>query len=125
LSARGWAATIRRRRKSPPRKERRFAEVGDAVVKVLGEAGCELRMIEIHAAVEDLLGEPVSRSSVKNYLARGCRRRLPVFERVGRGRYRLIASTAELRGANIVEPSSVHGLSKPFQNHGGPPKRAS
>jgi hypothetical protein len=75
----------------PPRKERRFAEVGDAVVKVLGEACCALRTIEIHAAVEDLLGEPVSRSTVKNYLARGCRRRPPVVERVGRGRYRLIA----------------------------------
>lgn len=96
LSARDWAATIRRRRKSPPRK--------DAVVKVLGEAGCELRMIEVHAAVEDLLGEPVSRSSAKNSLARGCRRRRPVFERVGRGRYRLIASTAELRAQISLSP---------------------
>jgi hypothetical protein len=48
-------------------------------------------MIEIHAAVEDLLGDAVSRSSVKNYLARGCHRRRPVVERVGHGRYRLIA----------------------------------
>ena len=47
-------------------------------------------MIEIHAAVEDLLGDVVSRSSVKNYLAKGCRRRLQVVERVGHGRYRLI-----------------------------------
>ena len=47
-------------------------------------------MIEVHAAVEDLIGEPVSRSSVKNYLAMGCRRRKPVLERCGHGRYRLI-----------------------------------
>lgn len=60
-------------------------------MKVLGEAGGELRMIEIHAAVEDLLGGAVSRSSVKNYLAKGCRRRRPLVERVGHGRYRLIA----------------------------------
>lgn len=48
-------------------------------------------MIEIHAAVEDRLGEPVSRSSVKNYLAKGCQRRRPVLERTGRGRYRALA----------------------------------
>jgi hypothetical protein len=48
-------------------------------------------MIEIHAAIEDLLGEPVAQSSVKNYLARGCRRRRPVVERVSHGRYRLIS----------------------------------
>jgi hypothetical protein len=68
--------------------KRDFAEVGDAVVQVLTEAGNELRMMDIHAAVEDLLGEPVSSSSVKNYLTRGCKRPIPLFERVTRGRYR-------------------------------------
>jgi len=57
---------------------------------VLAHDGREMRMSEIHAAVEDLLGTPVSRSSVKNYLARGCWRRRPVLERVSHGRYRLI-----------------------------------
>jgi hypothetical protein len=48
-------------------------------------------MVEIHEAVEELLGEPVSRSSVKNYLAKGCSsRKTQLFERVGRGRYRLL-----------------------------------
>jgi hypothetical protein len=75
----------------PMRTSRRFAEVGDAVVRVLRECGCELHMIEIHAAVEDLRGEPVSQSSVKNYLARGCRRSSPVVERVSQGGYRLIS----------------------------------
>jgi hypothetical protein len=51
------------------------------------ETGRELRIMDIHAAVEDLLGEPVSRSWVKNYLTRGCdRRKTPLFERISRGR---------------------------------------
>jgi hypothetical protein len=52
-------------------------------------------MVEIHAAVEDLLDEPVSRSSVKNYLARGSQRKRRRIERVGRGRYRLFAATGQ------------------------------
>jgi hypothetical protein len=49
-------------------------------------------MIEIHAAVEELLGEPVSRSTVKNYLVRGSQRPRRRIERVSRGRYRFIHS---------------------------------
>jgi hypothetical protein len=92
LAARDWRRVPVRRRKSlqTGRTRRRFAEVGDAVVQVLTDARTELRMIEIHRAVEDLLGEPVARSSVKNYLAKDCRRREPRFERVTRGRYRLL-----------------------------------
>jgi len=46
---------------------------------------------DVHAAVEELLGEPVSRSSVKNYLAAGAdHRKTRLFERVSRGRYRLL-----------------------------------
>jgi hypothetical protein len=48
-------------------------------------------MIEIHLAVEKLLGESVARSSVKNYLCSGTdNRKTQLFERVSRGRYRLI-----------------------------------
>jgi hypothetical protein len=48
-------------------------------------------MYEVHLAVEELLGEPVPRSSVKNYLASGATtRKTKLFERVGRGRYRLL-----------------------------------
>lgn len=92
LAARDWRRVPVRRRKSlqTARTRRRFAEVGDAVVQVLSEARGELRMVEVHAAVEEQLGEPVSRSSVKNYLAKGAQRRRPVLERAGRGRYRLI-----------------------------------
>jgi len=62
----------------------------DAVVQVLREAGSELRFIEVHERVERLLSDDVSRSSVKNYLAQGCLRQQPLFERVSRGRYRLL-----------------------------------
>jgi predicted mannosyl-3-phosphoglycerate phosphatase (HAD superfamily) len=59
-------------------------------MQVLRESGRSLRMIEVHQAVEELLGEPVPRSSVKNYLASGAgRHNTPVFERVSYGRYRL------------------------------------
>jgi hypothetical protein len=92
LSARDWSTIAPSRTKAPrTRTQRPFAEVGDAVVHVLREAGHEMQMVEVHAAVEDLLSEPVSRSSAKNYLARGCRRgRSRLFERVGHGCYRLV-----------------------------------
>jgi hypothetical protein len=93
LTARDWQLASRssKKRLQTSRTRRRFAQVGDAVVQVLTDAGCELRMMEIHRAVEGLLGEPVSRSSVKNYLAAGTdRRKTQLFERVSRGRYRLI-----------------------------------
>jgi hypothetical protein len=79
----------------PPRVDRstsgkrRFATVGDAVVQVLAEADAELGLGQIHARVELRLAESVSLSSVKNYLARGCKRRKPTLERVSRGRYRI------------------------------------
>jgi hypothetical protein len=51
---------------------------------VLASSG-ELRVRDIHVAVEVLLGEAVSRSTVKNCLVDGSR-----FERVARGHYRLV-----------------------------------
>jgi hypothetical protein len=92
LTARDWQAVAPSSRKSlhTTSTKRDFGEVGDAVVRVLAEAGYELRMMDVHAAVEELLGEPVSRSSVKNYLASGTdRRKTRLFERVSRGCYRL------------------------------------
>jgi hypothetical protein len=73
-----------------PNGNRRFAQVGDAVVQVLREAGTDMRFIDVHRKVERLLDESVSRSTVKNYLAGGCRRKRPLFERVSHGRYRLL-----------------------------------
>jgi hypothetical protein len=60
-----------------------------AAVTAVLEASVEpMQAIAIHAAVEELLGEPVCWSSVKNCLSEGIRGRSPRFERVGRGRYR-------------------------------------
>jgi hypothetical protein len=47
----------------------------------------------IHAAVEELVGEPVSWSSVKNCLASDVGGKSARFERVGRGRYRLASDS--------------------------------
>jgi hypothetical protein len=77
LAARDWqvAPAPHEERMHAQNGKRAPAEIGDAVIHVLADAGGELRMIEIHEAVEELLGEPVSRSSVKNYLAKGCESR--------------------------------------------------
>ncbi len=50
-----------------------------------------MRMCEIHAAAEALLGQPVPRSTVKNCLANNCRGVRGRFERIGQGRYRLVS----------------------------------
>lgn len=60
------------------------------VAEILGSAG-EMQARDVHEAVEVLLGEPVSPSSVKNCLARYCAGETPTFQRVARGNYRLAA----------------------------------
>ena len=62
-----------------PDGRRKFGTVRDAIVAVLGQAECELRVRDIHAGVQSLLGESVSRESVKSYLRVGCHRRRPLF----------------------------------------------
>jgi hypothetical protein len=74
----------------PPEGSRRpWGAVTEAVVTVLGSAD-ELRMCDVHKAVEVLLGEPVPRSTVKNCLAGKSVGNARRFERVGWGRYRLV-----------------------------------
>jgi hypothetical protein len=48
-----------------------------------------MRVKEVRAEVERLLGEPISRHSVESYLPRGTYSSKPIFERVSRARYRL------------------------------------
>ncbi len=76
---------------APPRTERHRRPWGvttEAIISVLSCTG-ELRVRDIHAAVQAMREEPVPLSSVKNSLAKSSRGRHRLFERVGRGRYRL------------------------------------
>lgn len=61
-----------------------------AVVQVLATAGQPLRLADVQAAVEELLGQSVSRNSVGWCLSTGARGDEPRFERVGHGCYQLI-----------------------------------
>ncbi len=75
-----------------PEPRRRPGWVLAAVTEVLGWAvGQPMQAREIHVAVEGLLGEPVSWSSIKNCLASNVNGEGPRFEREGYGRYRLAA----------------------------------
>jgi hypothetical protein len=65
-----------------------MGEVATAIARVL-ENGSDLAARDIHLAVEELLGEAVQRSTVKNCLARGAEASKGQFRRVSRGRYRL------------------------------------
>lgn len=60
----------------------------EAIVRVLGDQE-PMQAKEVHAAVEVLLGQPVSWSSVKAALAANVRGPSPRFVRVAKGRYRL------------------------------------
>jgi hypothetical protein len=78
------------RRATPLEPRRRCGDVSKAVLEVLRDFGGPLRMVEIHAAVEELLGETVPRSTIKNCLANNSRGGRARLVRLGRGRYRLI-----------------------------------
>jgi hypothetical protein len=64
-----------------------------AVVKVLAAADGPMRGADIHLAVERLLGHPVSKNSVSWCLGAGARAKVPRFERVAFGSYRLMPQT--------------------------------
>jgi hypothetical protein len=68
------------------RQRRPWGEMRSAIEMVLGSAG-EMRACDIHLAVEQLLGQDVTASSVKNCLAANSQGAAPSFVRVGRGRY--------------------------------------
>jgi hypothetical protein len=70
------------------RQRRPWGEMRRGIETVLGSAN-EMRACDIHVAVEQLLGQDVTASSVKNCLAANSRCTAPSFVRVGRGRYRL------------------------------------
>jgi len=86
-----------------------------AVTTALEEAASPMRMCEIGTKVEAMLGTPVSKSSVMNCLASNSLSEHPRFERVGRGRYQLIAGrcAAAKRGphATVSSPESTMSAS--------------
>jgi hypothetical protein len=89
--ARDWRQAERRRlaaRGVSPDGRRKFGTIRDAIVAVLDQASGELRVRDIHAGVEKLLGESVPGSSVRDYLRKGSRRSAPLFEYRGKRGYR-------------------------------------
>ena len=63
--------------------------VPSAILRVLAESVEPLRVAAIHEAIELMLGRSVSRSTVKNALARQARRDGRLV-RLARGQYRLV-----------------------------------
>jgi len=93
LTARDWKQAGRRSTKNAPGSpdgRRSFGTVSAAIIAVLKGVDSDLRVRDIHQEVERLLDGPVSRSSIKNYLHKRSRSQRPLFETLGRGRYRLI-----------------------------------
>jgi len=84
------------RPRSSARSDRRLRSglVPKAIMRVLSESVEPLRMKDIHAEVERDLGQPVSRSAVKNWLARHAGGEQPLFVRLARGRYGLASQIA-------------------------------
>jgi hypothetical protein len=72
-----------------PGGRRQFGSVREAILSVLARADVARRVRDIQVDVEQVLGDEVSRSSVKNYLHKGSKRAIPLFEYCGRRGYRL------------------------------------
>jgi len=87
---------------------RRFGTLSTAIVEVLTRNRSDMRVREIHASVEHLLGEPVSYVSIKSYLHKGAQGQDPRFGRVSRGRYELFRRPGSPRGAGASRRASSH-----------------
>jgi len=72
-----------------PDGRRPFGQVQEAVFCVMAGVTTGMRVRDVHAHVELLLGEPVSWGSVKATLNRLSNGSKPRFVRIGRGQYRL------------------------------------
>src|ERR1700753_3908955 len=73
----------------PPAGRLGNGTVQRAVVKVLRAADEPFRALSVKAAVEDLLGRPVSANSIHWCLSTGVQGPMPRFERVAHGCYQL------------------------------------
>ena len=67
----------------------KVSPVLETVIRVLEQAGGPMQVREIHAAAEQLAGEPLLRTSVKAALAACADGSEARFERVRRGYYRI------------------------------------
>jgi hypothetical protein len=67
-------------------------------MRVLSDSVEPMRMKDIHAEVERELGQSVSRSAVKNWLASHVRGDNALFVRLGRGRYLPAPANSGARG---------------------------
>ena len=65
----------------------------DAVLQVLADQAEPMRVTHVHATIEKLLGQTVSKDSVSWCLSTGVRGKKPRFERVAYGCYRLLPQT--------------------------------
>jgi hypothetical protein len=74
---------------------RRFGEVSEAVKTVLTQATEPMRIRDVHAAAEELLGGPVSFYSVADVLIKNSKGEAPLFERPTYGHYRSLFSEAD------------------------------
>lgn len=69
----------------------RVGAIPEAIMRVLADSVEPMRMRDIQLGVEALIGRPVSRSAVKNWLANHARGERATLVRLSRGRYRLVA----------------------------------
>jgi hypothetical protein len=83
-----------RRRAQPrvgwPDGRRQFGEVSGAIKAVLAADDVEMRVKDVHAEVERLLGGEVSFQSVADFLTENSKGAKPLFERPRYGHYRLV-----------------------------------
>ena len=77
--------------KTPPPPPR-IGAVVDSIAQVLELADRPMRARDIHAAAQELLGEPIKWSSVKATLGAHASTPLGRFERISHGRYRLASA---------------------------------
>jgi hypothetical protein len=108
-------------------RPRRPGWVLDAVREVMADQVGPMRVAQVHAAVEALLGEAVSKDSVSWCLSAGAHKKERLFVRIARGRYVLArdarhaegtgAKNAVVRGAAYgarLCPSSIPGRATPM-----------
>ena len=93
---------LRRKALANPREPRsvpaKVSPVLETVIRVLKQAGDPMRAREIHAAAEQLAGEPLLWKSVKAALAVNAEGEEARFERVRYGYYRIRGHVVRLTG---------------------------